>query len=110
MMRTGVTGLLALFVFGFAALSGLGGEAEARSPLQLERMDLAPIATPVRTFRDCQEIARCSGCKPVYRCRSCKYQRVCRRGACEWRDVCVWGPDRPVLPPNARIIRGPLRR
>ena len=65
----------------------------------------APIATPVKTFKDCQEIARCSGCRPVYKCRSCKYQRVCNRGFCEWRDVCVWGPYQKVLPPNARIIR-----
>ena len=106
----GVAGLLAACALTLASLTGLGGKAEAWSPLTFEHTETPPIATKVKTFRDCQEIARCSGCKPVYRCRSCKYQRVCQRGLCEWRDVCVWGPDRPVLPPNARIIRGPFRR
>lgn len=106
----GTAWILALFALSLASLTGFGGKAEAWSPLTFERTEAAPIATPVKTFRDCQEIARCAGCRPVYRCRSCKYQRVCPQGFCEWRDVCVWGPDVPVLPPNARIIRGPFRR
>lgn len=58
-----------------------------------------PLAQPVVTWRDCQRIARCTGCRPVYRCRSCTYQRKCRRrGRCEWADVCVWGPYLPVAP------------
>ncbi|MGB5833805.1 MAG: hypothetical protein WBG92_17700, partial [Thiohalocapsa sp.] len=96
----GLVGLLALI-----ALSMLWGEAEAVSPMGLERAETVPIATPVKAFRDCQEIARCTGCKPVYRCRSCTYQRACTRGFCEWRDVCVWGPYVKVLPRDGRIIR-----
>ena len=102
--------------FVFAGLAALGlvvlvllaaGEGRAGAPWLngLQDSAPAPIATPVRTFKDCQEIARCTGCRPVYKCRSCKYQRVCARGFCEWRDVCVWGPAVKVLPPNARIIR-----
>jgi hypothetical protein len=93
-------GLLALVVASIG-----DGWAGAWGPLGLEDGTPAPIATPIKTFKDCQEIARCSGCRPVYKCRSCTYQRVCNRRFCEWRDVCVWGPYRKVLPPNARIIR-----
>ena len=64
-----------------------------------------PIATPVKVFKECQEIAPCSGCRLVYKCRSCKYQRVCARGLCEWRDVCAWGPAVKTLPQGARIIK-----
>jgi len=56
-------------------------------------------------WKDCQRIARCSGCRPVYRCRSCQYRRTCAGGICGWGDVCVWGPYVRVLPRGARIIR-----
>ena len=56
-------------------------------------------------WKDCQEIAQCSGCRPVYKCRSCSYQRTCKYGICEWGDICVWGPYLKVLPRGARIIR-----
>ncbi|HYH70830.1 MAG TPA: hypothetical protein VEX16_05960 [Methyloceanibacter sp.] len=59
---------------------------------------------PVKVWRDCQRIARCSGCKPVYRCRSCQYQRTCEGGRCGWADVCVWGPYLPLAPKGVRII------
>ncbi len=55
-------------------------------------------------WKDCQEIAQCTGCRPVYKCRSCSYQRECVRGLCQWGDVCVWSPAMKVLPPGARII------
>lgn len=60
---------------------------------------------PVKVWRDCQRIARCSGCTPVFRCRSCTYQRQCprRRGPCEWADVCVWGPYLPLAPRGVPI-------
>ena len=57
-----------------------------------------------RVWKDCQRIARCTGCRPVYRCRSCQYQRTCAGGQCSWGDVCVWGPYVKVLPRGARII------
>jgi len=96
----GFLGLLALI-----ALSLADSRAGAWWPRGSEAAPPAPIATPVKAFKDCQEIARCTGCRPVYKCRSCKYQKACTRGLCEWRDVCVWGPYVKVLPPNARIIR-----
>lgn len=95
-----LTGLLAL-----VALSIGDGRAGAWEPRGVKDTTPAPIATPIKAFKDCQEIARCSGCRPVYKCRSCTYQRVCNRRFCEWRDVCVWGPYIKILPPNARIIR-----
>lgn len=102
-----ILGLAGLFTLGFVAFSALDGEAGAWSPRGFEATaPQASIATPVKVFRDCQEIARCTGCRPVYKCRSCKYQKVCgRRGFCEWRDVCVWSPYMKVLPQGARIIR-----
>jgi hypothetical protein len=57
------------------------------------------LVQPALVWRDCQRIARCTGCRPVYRCRSCSYQRQClRRGPCQWADICVWGPYLPVAP------------
>lgn len=94
--------LAGLLASSLAAL----GQAGAWSPAGFgDAVPHAPIATPAKVFRDCQEIALCTGCKSVYKCRSCEYQRVCTRGVCEWRDVCVWGPYVKVLPPGARIIR-----
>jgi hypothetical protein len=94
-------GLMALIALTFG-----DSRAGAWSPLGFEdAADPAPIATPVKVWRDCQEIALCKGCRPVYKCRSCKYQKKCVRGFCEWRDVCVWSPYMKVLPPGARIIR-----
>ena len=56
-------------------------------------------------WKDCQEIAECTGCRPVYKCRSCNYQKQCARGLCEWADVCVWSSSMKLLPRGARIIR-----
>lgn len=101
-----ILGLAGLIALGLVAFAAFDGEAGAWFPRGLSDMGQpAPMATPVKAFRDCQEIARCSGCRPVYKCRSCKYQKRCYRGLCEWRDVCVWGPYVKVLPPGARIIR-----
>jgi hypothetical protein len=62
------------------------------------------MVQPVLVWRDCQRIARCSGCAAVYRCRSCSYQRQCpRRGPCQWGDICVWGPYLPVAPRGVPI-------
>lgn len=82
----GVLGLLPLGEAG-AAPPGTGAALESQTLLQ-----------PVRTWRDCQRIARCKRCRPVFRCRSCTYRRQCRRGHCEWIDVCVWGKYLPVAP------------
>ena len=56
-------------------------------------------------WKDCQEIAQCTGCRPVYKCRSCSYQQQCIRGLCQWGDVCVWSPALKYLPRGARIIQ-----
>jgi hypothetical protein len=80
---------------GFAGMSGGLGDA----------VPLHRPYTPVAVWKDCQAIARCTGCKPVYRCRSCSYQRTCQGGVCGWGDVCVWGPYVKVLPRGARIVR-----
>ncbi|MET0347782.1 MAG: hypothetical protein ABW031_04620 [Methyloceanibacter sp.] len=77
----GAGGLLAACLYALPA-----GEAEAR------------------VWKDCQRIARCSGCQPVFRCRSCEYKRTCSGGVCGWGDICVWGPYVKVLPRGARII------
>ena len=61
------------------------------------------LVQPVRTWRDCQRIARCNGCQPVYRCRFCNYQRTCKRDFCGWADVCVWGPYLPLAPRGVPI-------
>jgi hypothetical protein len=97
-----VAGLAALCLVALFALDGragavsLGGLGEA--------VQHQPLATPVKVWRDCQNMARCTGCRPVYRCRSCSYQRTCSGGLCGWGDICVWGPYVRVLPPGARII------
>jgi hypothetical protein len=65
---------------------------------------LPVIEAEARVWKDCQRIARCTGCRPVYKCRSCQYQRSCAGGQCGWTDVCVWGPYVKVLPRGARII------
>ena len=104
-MRIACITLVLVVLLAVVALAAVDGQAGAPGPHELTYSSPAPIATPIKAFKDCQEIARCSGCKPVYKCRSCAYQRVCSRGFCEWRDVCVWGPYQKVLPPDARIIR-----
>ena len=81
-----------LLTLGFVALMAAGLVAPPVSE------------TEARVWRDCQRIARCTGCRPVYKCRSCQYQRMCARGQCSWGDVCVWGPYVKVLPRGARII------
>ena len=63
------------------------------------------LVTKVLIWKDCQEIALCTGCRPVYKCRSCTYQRTCKYGMCQWGDICVWGPYLKVLPRGARILR-----
>ncbi len=79
--RLGLAGLLAIGLFGLAV----------------------PPASAL-IWKDCQEIAQCTGCRPVYKCRSCSYQRTCIRGLCQWGDVCVWSPAMKMLPRGARII------
>lgn len=66
-------------------------------------MQHQPLVQPVRVWRDCQRIAHCYGCRPVYHCRSCSYQRTCKRGLCEWGDICVWGPYLPLAPRGVPI-------
>lgn len=98
--------LALLGLLGLMALSFGDSRAGAWSPLGFEDAAApAAIATPVKVWRDCQEIALCTGCKPQYKCRSCQYKRTCAGGLCSWGDVCVWGPYLKVLPPGARIIR-----
>ena len=83
------------------------GAVWSAGAVSLPRTEPAPLSNaviPVKVWRDCQRIARCSGCKPVYRCRSCQYQRTCDGGRCGWADVCVWGPYLPLAPKGVRII------
>jgi hypothetical protein len=97
----GLAGLLAAFLFALPATgSRAGALADLKGAVQTQ-----PLYSPVLVWRDCQRIARCSGCRAVYKCRSCTYRRTCAGGICGWGDVCVWGPYVKVLPPGARIIR-----
>jgi hypothetical protein len=97
----GLAGLLAAFLFALPATdSRAGALADLKGAVQTQ-----PLYTPVLVWRDCQRIARCSGCRAVYKCRSCTYRRTCAGGICGWGDVCVWGPYVRVLPLGARIIR-----
>lgn len=99
-----VLALAALLVLCFSTLPA--HDSEAAMPAGIgSALDTAPPWTPVAVWKDCQEIALCTGCRAVYKCRSCTYQRTCRRGRCQWSDVCVWGPAVKVLPRGARIIR-----
>jgi hypothetical protein len=98
-----LAGLLALCLVGISAFESYAGAWTPRGFAGFVHPE--PIVSPVKVFRDCQEIALCTGCKPVYKCRSCEYKRTCTGGVCSWGDVCVWGPYVKVLPPNARIIR-----
>ena len=104
----GLAGLLALsaVVFGLVAFTAVDGEAGVWSPPGVsDAGPPVPMATPVKVWRDCQEIALCAGCKTRYKCRSCEYKRTCAGGLCSWGDVCVWGPYLKVLPRGARIIK-----
>jgi hypothetical protein len=73
-------------------------KAIAATPGGLNGLPHQSLVQPVIVWRDCQRIARCYGCRPVFHCRTCSYQRQCRRGPCQWGDVCVWGPFVPVAP------------
>ncbi|MGH6736202.1 MAG: hypothetical protein ACRECX_08990 [Methyloceanibacter sp.] len=103
MRRARIT--VAVAALGLAALAASDGRATAWTFGDALQHD--PIATPVAVWKECMEIAMCTGCKPVYKCRSCSYQRTCAGGLCSWGDVCVWGPAVRVLPRGARIIRNP---
>jgi hypothetical protein len=96
--------LAGLMAAGFGLFASSDTRAAPPAPIA-DAIPHQPLATPVRVWKDCQRIAMCTGCKPVYRCRSCTYKQTCRRGLCEWGDVCVWGPYVKVLPRGARIIR-----
>lgn len=100
-MRRGLVGVVLICMIVFA---GAGSSAMA-GPMQTQRSpEQQTLAIPVKVWRDCQRIARCTGCKPVYRCRSCEYQRNCAGGRCGWADICVWGPYIPLAPKGVRII------
>ena len=101
-----ILGLAGLIALGLVAFSALDGEAGVWSPPGIgDAGQHQQMATPVKVWRDCQEIALCTRCKPVYKCRSCTYQKSCAGGLCSWRDVCVWGPYVKVVPRGARIIK-----
>jgi hypothetical protein len=88
----------------FAVLLGTLEVAHAGPPSSgASALKHQTLVQPVRTWRDCQRIARCTGCQPVFHCRSCSYKRTCVRGGCEWTDVCVWGPFLPLAPRGVRI-------
>jgi hypothetical protein len=100
-LMLGLAGLMAACLF---ALPGSESRAGALADLK-DAVQTQPLYTPVLVWKDCQRIARCSGCRPVYKCRSCQYRRTCAGGICGWGDVCVWGPYVRILPRGARIIR-----
>lgn len=102
-MRKARIGLILLSLF--AVLLGAAGTTPVGAA-PLGGGALLPHQTmvqPVVTWRDCQRIARCTGCRPVYHCRACSYQRKCKWGICEWADTCVWGPYLPVAPRGVRV-------
>jgi hypothetical protein len=105
-MRQALIGLFLAFCL-VVPLSMTPIEAQAGAPMagvMTDGVQHQRLVVPVIVWRDCQRIARCSGCAPVFHCRSCSYQRVCpRRGPCEWTDVCVWGPYLPVAPRGVPI-------
>ena len=100
LLTLGLAGLLAACLL---ALPAIKASAVALPDLRGALQHETPV-TPVRVWKDCQRIARCSGCRPVFRCRSCEYRRSCAGGVCGWGDVCVWGPYVRVLPRGARIL------
>ena len=98
--------LICLMAIGLWALTPSGAMAGAFEPGGIGAVaEPQPLWTKVLVWRDCQRIARCTGCQPVYHCRSCSYQKSCSRGLCEWGDVCVWGPYLPLAPKGVRIIQ-----
>jgi hypothetical protein len=99
-----IWGFAGLAAFCLVALSAMDGKAGMVSPGGAAAQH-EPLVTPVKVWRECQEIALCTGCKPRYKCRSCEYKRTCTRGLCSWNDVCAWSPFMKVLPRGARIIR-----
>lgn len=96
--------LACLMVAGYGLFTSSGTLAASPTSI-VSALPHQPLATPIKVWKDCQEIAMCTGCKPVYRCRSCSYQRTCQGDRCGWGDVCVWGPYVKVLPRGARIFR-----
>ena len=99
------------FAFIFALFAGLGSLSAADGPgisgigsVQAERSMLHRIDT----FPTCAEVRRCwrnsygkRRCGLAVRCQTCKWVRRCQRGVgCAWREICTWGPYRPVLPTN----------
>lgn len=97
-------GLALLLVFAIAG-SARQAEAGIGTGIAGAAIQHETLVTPVVVWRDCQRIARCSGCAPVYRCRYCNYQRTCRNnyGYCGWADVCTWGPYMPRAPRGVPI-------
>lgn len=109
-MQKSLIGLfLGLFLAGslVAAPANEAQAAAAAAGTMAGAVQHHTLVTPVIVWRDCQRIARCSGCRPVYHCRSCSYQRQCpgRGRPCEWSDVCVWGPYLPVAPRGVRVYQ-----
>lgn len=86
---------------GYAAPDGPALSVMAQqggSPGLLHRVD---------TFPTCVEQRRCSTsnsgqrrCGWMTRCQECQYARQCDRAGCTWRQVCKWGPYKPVLKTN----------
>lgn len=99
----GRLGLLCLLGIMIGVLSFGGAKLATASGLSPAAPAHSILHQPARVWRDCQRIARCSGCAPVYHCRSCSYQRQCRNGLCEWGDVCVWGPYLPLAPKGVPV-------
>jgi hypothetical protein len=106
-MDRSLMALLCALLFALIALGPPASEAKAAAAVAgslAGAVQHQTLVQPVLVWRDCQRIARCTGCRPVYRCRSCSYQRQCpRRGPCQWADICVWGPYLPVAPRGVPI-------
>jgi hypothetical protein len=96
--------LLSLVAVCLGTLAGSAARASMPGSLG-EAPPHQTLATKVLIWKDCQEIAQCTGCRPAYKCRSCTYQKQCIRGLCQWGDVCVWSPALKYLPRGARIIQ-----
>ena len=106
-MHRPLMALLCALLFALIAVGPPAPEAKAAAAVAgslAGAVQHQTLVQPVLVWRDCQRIARCTGCRPVYRCRSCSYQRQCpRRGPCQWADICVWGPYLPVAPRGVPI-------
>src|ERR1700704_3012778 len=69
-------GLIGLMAAGLGVLTANSARAWIPSGIGAAPQHQS-LVTKVLVWKDCQEIALCTGCAPVYKCRSCSYRRTC---------------------------------